>query len=560
MLFTAFVVSAHHTGIVGHITPSKKPLASISLNPNVKPQSEQQAHYLRMLAASERDFFWSAQQLPSDAALILIDLIEDLGLTPVGKLAPLATSDAAQFDYQLTQVLFDLINLGQPISQRGRSDNNDESETDVEGIVTDATDLDPEPDFSDVEFAFIDAARQYQLADFVNNALPKYQQIALLREAIDRYQNYSGEWTRVNKAFRPQYGQQHPQIKMIRDTLVLYGDLSEQENNADNTSPDVYDAVAVAAIKRFQQRNGLIVDGVAGPQTMTNLALSPQDILRRLQVNLQRWFLLPRQEPEHYVYVNIPQYQLRVIEEGESQLEMKVVVGKKGWPTPTMVSAIKEVTVNPTWTPTQSIVKRTLMPQYRRNPASLHHRGFHLVKKGNAKQTLRIGPGLPLQQMLGEYRLVQAAGRKNALGQFRFNIPNSQAIFLHDTPSKRAFNRHVRALSHGCIRLENARKFANYILTHDALYHANNNTAQVTSQSDMQFSTSDEQGAWVSTAEYNAVSADVERKLTRRVNRRSTQWVALKETIPTFIAYQTIWVRDNGSLQIFPDIYGLDGD
>lgn len=162
----------------------------------------------------------------------------------------------------------------------------------------------------------------------------------------------------------------------------------------------------------------------------------------RLRVNMERWRWMPRTIATTYLYVNVPSYQLRVIDDGVQLSSYDVVVGAKATPTPQMVSPTGSLVVNPSWNVPQSIIKSSNL-----RPGKA---GFVFKASGN-----------------GTYSVVQPPGPRNALGRIKFNLANDQAIYLHDTNAKAAFGREQRALSHGCVRVKGIDRLAAELLNDD---------------------------------------------------------------------------------------------
>jgi murein L,D-transpeptidase YcbB/YkuD len=168
----------------------------------------------------------------------------------------------------------------------------------------------------------------------------------------------------------------------------------------------------------------------------TELAESPPGPARdRLRVNMERWRWMPRSIASSYLYVNVPSYRLQLVRDGVQLSSYDVIVGARDTPTPQMVSPTGSLVVNPAWYVPPSIVR---------------------------KSGLRPGRGGYVWKAVGDgsYRVVQPPGPRNALGRIKFNLDNDQAIYLHDTNVKAAFDRENRALSHGCIRVKDIDQLA----------------------------------------------------------------------------------------------------
>lgn len=446
--------------------------------------------YQNMLKQTGKDYLWLDERGLTLSGLSLYRLLADLGWHEV---TDLPIDNYRQRDHLLSAGFLALINLDATNSSVAQPSAQARL---IQAINTDTTD-------------------QLLLA-----LLPEYEQISQLRKAISQYRGLSVyPWPTLDVHFKPKLGQAHPKVKVIREILARLGYLPAKAQH--NARLNVFDAVVVAAIKRFQQRHGLSVDGKLGKHTYAALQVSPKQRIKQLQTNLWRWFILPKQPPERYLLVNIPGYQLSVIEEGQLALQMKVIVGNRDNQTPQMITEIDRLTLNPTWTPTVNIIKNELIPEYQKDYLSLKRKNFQLVK-GDRKNVQRREidqPDLNLPKLLQSYRLVQAPGENNALGYYRFNISNPYAIYLHDTPVRSLFKRAQRALSHGCIRLEKPNLLASYL--------------------------------------FASHSAGQDR-LDSALHSKKTKHLSLPHPLAVYITYQTAWIDGQGQLRWSPDIYALD--
>ncbi len=458
-----------------------------------KQNHEQLIPYQAILKKTEKEYLWLENGRLTLPGLTLHWLLADLGWHDLINTSDLSVNNYRRHDRFLTRGFLELIGL----------DYNRTSASPGEASI------------------LIDAINNDSTDSLLASLLPQYEQITLLRKAISQYRILSRyPWPLLDVNFKPKLGQSHPQVKGIRKILTRLGDMP---NNAQSRQRlNVFDSVVVAALKKFQHRHGLLVDGKLGPNTYAALQVSPEQRIKQLQVNLWRWFTLPKRPPEKYLQVNIPSYQLTVMEAGQRVLQMKVIVGKSENPTPQMNTRINRLTLNPTWTPTVNITKNELIPEYEKDYLSLQRQNFRLVKgHWKSAQSREIDqPNLNLSKLLQSYRLVQAPGDNNALGYYRFNIPNNQSIYLHDTPAKSLFKRSQRALSHGCVRLENAELLAKYLLRSEARYD--------------------------------------EQQMSDTLKSGKTTHVTLTASLPVYITYQTAWINKQGELRFSEDVYSLD--
>ena len=217
-----------------------------------------------------------------------------------------------------------------------------------------------------------------------------------------------------------------------------------QDDPALPDDPDtVYDGAVEAAVRRFQRRYGIAVDGAVGPRTLAAMNVPVRARIEQIALNLERWRALPRDLGASYMMVNVPSESLDIVADGVAVMSMKVVVGDTDHPTPVVRTAIAAVTLNPTWNIPASIITKEILPKSKRDRSYL------------LKNDIVFTPGRGWQQL---------PGPKNPLGQIKFETPNRFDVYLHDTPSRLAFDRFFRAQSHGCVRLERAAELAGFVL------------------------------------------------------------------------------------------------
>jgi murein L,D-transpeptidase YcbB/YkuD len=285
----------------------------------------------------------------------------------------------------------------------------------------------------------------------------------------------------------------------------------------------LYDATLVTRMKAFQRAEGLKADGVLGRETVARLAAAPEWRVRQLEIALDRWRTLPDAPTDSaYVRVNIPEFRLRVMAPSlvgmREVLAMNVVVGGGGRnQTPEMVEEIETVVFRPFWNITPRIMRDEVKPGFAKDSTYLSSRGMELVQKGT------VIPATPENvERLGTdgIRVRQRPGAQNALGKVKFLLPNDLGIYLHDTPTRSTFRRERRAESHGCIRLEDAKVLAEWLLR--------------------------DQPQWTSARIDSAMAAE-----------KPTD-VRLTAKVPVRLEYATVVAGPDGTLQRFPDVYGRD--
>lgn len=261
-------------------------------------------------------------------------------------------------------------------------------------------------------------------------------------------------------------GEPLPWVAALRAHLVAFGDLAPHAGDA---VADVYDPSLEDAVKQFQRRHGLTDDGVIGKSTLAALRVPVAARVRQIEMALERLRWLPRDLTGRVILVNIPMFRLSAFDDIRSTvpaMTMKVVVGTRGrYSTPVFASQVEQVVFRPYWNVPRSIVHGEILPKARANWGYLAANRYQLVR-GNSDRGEVVPVSAESLNALanGALRLRQRPGPGNALGLVKFHLPNEYDVFLHDTPSQSAFQRDQRALSHGCVRVENPFDLAAWVL------------------------------------------------------------------------------------------------
>ncbi|PFG56444.1 murein L,D-transpeptidase YcbB/YkuD [Vibrio sp. ES.051] len=281
-----------------------------------------------------------------------------------------------------------------------------------------------------------------------------------------------------------------------------------------------YDETLEQVVKEFQRIHGLKQDGVIGPNTIRWINFSPQQRLHLLALNAERSRIWSKAR-DNVVFVNVPGYEVTYWHDGQPLFESKVVVGRASRKTPIMTGTLDSVILNPTWNVPWKIMVKDIIPKVKRNPMYLMEHNIQIIHSWTSNQI--IDPTTinwaTVNPRAFPYRMRQTSGFHNALGLYKFNMPNPQAIYLHDTPSKNLFEQDRRAFSSGCVRVENADQLA------ELLFKAQGLEARLA-------------------------------KKRESANRPNTS-VPLAERIQVHIIYQTAWLEE-GTLYYRDDIYQYD--
>lgn len=256
----------------------------------------------------------------------------------------------------------------------------------------------------------------------------------------------------------------------------------------------------------------------AAEQQPEAAAVSPSASFYKLALNAQRLRLIP--SFNNGIFVNIPSYQLYYFRDGKLVLQSKVIVGRDERRTPVMYSKLSNVVVNPPWNVPASIKNKDLVPKMRRDPGYAERHDYEIIDgSGNKVNPRSINwAAYDSPEKNFPYHIRQRAGDDSALGRFKFNMPSSDAIYLHDTPNHALFNKTDRALSSGCVRVAKSDELATLLL---------------------------KEAGW-----------SAERKQSVLASKKTTS-AQIRSDNPVYLYYVTAWV-EGGKVYTLPDIYRYD--
>lgn len=276
----------------------------------------------------------------------------------------------------------------------------------------------------------------------------------------------------------------------------------------------VYDPALADAVREFQRANGLKPDGRITPRTRALLQdldapvtreekakAAPDDRVATLIANMERWRWLPPDLGRTHIFVNIPEFRLEIMDEGARIFETRVIVGKPERQTPVFSDKMEFLVVNPSWYIPPTILRKDVLPKLAADPTYAERMGYQVIRNGKS------------------ISVRQPPGDRNALGHVKFMFPNQHAVYLHDTPGRHLFRNDARALSSGCVRVDQPFALAERLLLR-------------------------KQG--LSERQLRAMVGGGERT------------IRLNETVPVHLAYFTLTVDEHGNLVSKPDIYGHD--
>ena len=401
--------------------------------------------------------------------------------------------------------------------------------------------LDMKPPVKDPKAVMSELAGSSEPAAYLRGLNPKHAGFEKLRQALLKARGPKQEEEAVDPALlvklpngkRLKPGAENDEIVLLRQRLKIAAETAGDERRFDDKLVD--------AVRDFQQANGLSANGNLDNRTRAALnregqpkRADPKRDIDRLIANMERWRWLPVDLGPFYVMNNIPEFTSEIWKGKELKLKQKMIAGQPSWPTPMLAASMQYVVFHPDWGMPDGIKMKELLPRLR----SASNSGFGFFDQlfgGGASGGARVLEAYKLQASLNgrpvdansvdwnnvdirRYSFVQPPGADNPLGNVKFRFPNKHDVYMHDTPERGLFAQSFRALSHGCMRVEEPRKTAEVILAEDK--------------------------GW---------SSD---KVADMYNGSNT--VTLDKPVPVYLVYFTARVDDNGRLVTYGDIYGND--
>ncbi len=475
---------------------------------------------------------WTAAGAPVPAASALADALEGArahGLEPE--------------DYRKTQIS-ELLALVSETRARGETPDP-ELLADLDLLLTDAflvygvhllsgrvNPLTIEPSVSpgkpetDLAALLEEVRKTGAVAEALEGLAPRFPEYNALRKEMDRHRELAlaEDLPKIPAVTLLKPGKRNPAVPFIRDRLIALAYLDKASPAPAKGEEDVYSAGMAEAVKRFQADNGLEPDSLVGGATVEAFNRGPDEKLGKILANLERWRWMPRVLGDRHILVNVADYTLRVRENGAEVLSMRVIVGQAARRTPVFSAEMQSIIFNPYWNVPRKIAVEDKLPLIRKDPLYLAKNKFK-VFIGRGETAQEINPdGINWSALNKDhfpYRLRQDPGPVNALGRIKFLFPNPYAVYIHDTPTRRLFDKAQRNFSSGCIRIEKPVELAAYLLA-------------------------DKEG-------WN--QEKVQKVLDSKVNRH----IALTRPMPVHIVYFTAWTDGEGRTVFRNDPYGRDG-
>jgi murein L,D-transpeptidase YcbB/YkuD len=298
--------------------------------------------------------------------------------------------------------------------------------------------------------------------------------------------------------------------KAAQDVLIRLGYLLNGSTNSE----------FISALKKFQYYHGLEPDGIPGRKTCQALAQTTEDKFRQIALNLDR-IRKENIQSGQYIAVNIPAYRLKIIKGNHIIGNSKVIVGSVKTPTPLISSKIERIITNPDWQVPRSITLREMLPKLKSDSDYLRRNRLRLMDGNQNQISYQQVNWNSISTETFDYKIRQDAGRDNALGRVKFIFPSPYSVYLHDTPGKQSFSREDRALSHGCVRVQDPGMLADYLVSEfSPQYHG----------------------------------PDLSGLMEKGIRRE----IVLEQPADLYIHYLTCEADEDHHIFFYPDVYGLD--
>jgi murein L,D-transpeptidase YcbB/YkuD len=309
-------------------------------------------------------------------------------------------------------------------------------------------------------------------------------------------------------------GMASPRIVLVRKRLMRLGYTVSDPAN------ETYNSQLTTAVQAFQFDNGLEPDGVIGSSTITAMNFGTAAKTEKVRINLERWRWLPNDLGARHVRVNIAAFEVTAFADDSPVHTYRAVVGRPYRKTPVFSDNIRYIVFNPWWETPAKLARQDKLPAFQKDPTLIDRLGFQVLDKNGQLVDHRTIDWGTVSADTFPYRLRQAPGDDNALGQVKIMFPNPHSVYLHDTPSRELFERRERAFSSGCVRVQNVLDLAAWLLA--------------------------ETSGW----DRSRIDRTVASGLETRVN--------LAAPVPVHLLYMTATVGGNREVRYLNDIYARD--
>jgi murein L,D-transpeptidase YcbB/YkuD len=337
-----------------------------------------------------------------------------------------------------------------------------------------------------------------------------------LKKGLARYRSIAaaGGWPTVSQGQTLKPGMVDARVPVMRERLRTTRDFDGPASDDRKYGMDLEEAV-----RAFQKRHHLGVDGAVGPATLAAMNISVEERVDQIRVNLERMRWVYDDLPDDHLLVDIAGQEVQLFRDDKAVWSSRVIVGRTERPTPVFRDQVEYLELNPKWTVPPTILEKDILPAMRKNPGYLKKKGLQVVTRDGEP----VSPGSvdwSTSAANFPYMIRQPPGDRNALGQVKFMFPNQFSVYLHDTPNRDLFNKPRRLYSSGCVRVERPWELAELVLNNPKHWN--------------------------------------QEKFQEIVASKKTRWVNLKKPLPVILAYWTAEAGSGGEVMFREDVYARD--
>ena len=372
------------------------------------------------------------------------------------------------------------------------------------------------------ESLLVDGLSHHSLVYAFAEAKPDFPLYARMLDGLKKYEAIvaQGAWEQLPEFENLKPGMSSEMIPLLRERLAKEGDYVPCE---DTNETQHYDKCLLKAVQKFQKRHGLTSEGYIGKLTRQALAESAASKVARIKLNINRMKWVKRSPDRYHIWVNIPGYTMYVFDKDELIESMKVIVGRKGHHTPVFYNRVRTIVLNPYWRIPASIIRHETIPKLKKNPGYTNKKHIE-IHTGYSEHSPRVNPYKVNWHKYGRrlppYKFMQSPGKFNALGKVKYLFPNKYSVYMHDTNEPYLFVKDIRALSHGCVRLE---KPFDLLET------------------------------------FSKIDPKIDFEKAQHILEKNKKTpIRLTHSIPVDLIYLTTWVDFDGTVEFRDDIYGYD--
>ena len=401
-----------------------------------------------------------------------------------------------------------------------------------------------------------EAIETKKIANSIKSLLPTHPVYLSLKEALVEINKLpNNKFDSIDQNIKIKYNDNLEAIKNIKKRLIYWKDLIQE----DTLYSTKFDTKMLEAVKKFQTRHGLFADGVIGVGTIKALNYTKESRKKQILVNLERWRWFSRNFGEQYLLINLPNYELNYVKDNDTISTHKIVCGRPNRMSPILSSKLSNFVINPTWTVPPTIIKEDLSVAAAANRNYFHMNRIIIYKGINTV----VSPYEWNPKKAESYRYVQSPGYNNSLGVVKFNFSNHFSVYLHDTNHRDYFDLNYRALSSGCIRVENAVSLAKEILNGQdngrwkSIENIRKERAEKEAKLKLNKKYKPKKLTPEEAEEKQKMLAEEKDEIDEIIAKKETYYIKVKQPINIHILYWTSWSNKKG-LQFREDIYNLD--